>query len=411
MSQIDPSRYAADELLRDGGSIHVRAIRPDDKERLLEHFETAERALGLLPLLRRQAPPDRGRARPLHRARLRQQRRAGRDAARGRRGAHHRRRRAISAPATDPQRAEVAFAVRDDHQGRGIGTLLLEHLARIARAAGITEFEADVLGENNQMLSVFAAQRLPRRSARSTAACSTSRSRPRRPTTASTPASARERAGRGGERARACSQPRVGRGGRRVAHAGHDRRRAPREPARAGFTGRSIRSTRRPTRSQGLPRLSDASSAIGAPVDLASIAVPAPAVEAVVRGLRARRRARRRRDLGGLRRGVARGPRGRRRGCVDLVRGSGMRMVGPELHGRAQHRSRRSRSNATFAPDAGRRPATSACSRRAARSARDARLRRAASTSGSRRSSRSATRPTSRATICSPTGPTTRARA
>ncbi len=30
--------HAADEVLRDGAAIHIRAIRPDDKERLLEHF-------------------------------------------------------------------------------------------------------------------------------------------------------------------------------------------------------------------------------------------------------------------------------------------------------------------------------------------------------------------------------------
>jgi GNAT superfamily N-acetyltransferase len=51
--------------------------------------------------------------------------------------------------------AEVAFAVADEHQGRGIGTLLLEHLLRIARERGITEFRADVLGDNHQMLDVF----------------------------------------------------------------------------------------------------------------------------------------------------------------------------------------------------------------------------------------------------------------
>ena len=56
----------------------------------------------------------------------------------------------------DPTRAEVAFAILDGFQGRGIGTLLLEHLSLIADANGVAEFEADVLGENRQMLEVFA---------------------------------------------------------------------------------------------------------------------------------------------------------------------------------------------------------------------------------------------------------------
>ena len=34
----DAARYAADVVLRDGGSIHLRAIRPDDRARLVEHF-------------------------------------------------------------------------------------------------------------------------------------------------------------------------------------------------------------------------------------------------------------------------------------------------------------------------------------------------------------------------------------
>src|SRR5215471_15585387 len=34
----DPRHYAAEGILRDGGSIHVRAMRPDDKQRLLDHF-------------------------------------------------------------------------------------------------------------------------------------------------------------------------------------------------------------------------------------------------------------------------------------------------------------------------------------------------------------------------------------
>ena len=51
--------------------------------------------------------------------------------------------------------AEVAFTVRDDLQGRGIGTVLLEHLASAAVAVGIRRFVADTLAENHRMLDVF----------------------------------------------------------------------------------------------------------------------------------------------------------------------------------------------------------------------------------------------------------------
>lgn len=44
--------------------------------------------------------------------------------------------------------AEVAFVVSDDHQGRGIGTILLEHLASAARENGITRFVAETLPGN-----------------------------------------------------------------------------------------------------------------------------------------------------------------------------------------------------------------------------------------------------------------------
>ena len=51
--------------------------------------------------------------------------------------------------------AEVSFAVEDEHQGRGLGTLLLEHLAGYAREQGLRRFSADVLPMNRPMLSVF----------------------------------------------------------------------------------------------------------------------------------------------------------------------------------------------------------------------------------------------------------------
>ena len=55
----------------------------------------------------------------------------------------------------DGHSAEVALAIEDRYQGRGLGTGLLEQLADAARANGIDRFEADVLAENEQMMSVF----------------------------------------------------------------------------------------------------------------------------------------------------------------------------------------------------------------------------------------------------------------
>ena len=51
--------------------------------------------------------------------------------------------------------AHIAFAVEEDFQGRGIASRLLRQLAAIARANGITQFEADVLAENTPMLAVL----------------------------------------------------------------------------------------------------------------------------------------------------------------------------------------------------------------------------------------------------------------
>lgn len=54
-----------------------------------------------------------------------------------------------------PDTAEVAFEVGDADQGQGIGTLLLEHLARVARARGVALFRAEVEADNRLMLDVF----------------------------------------------------------------------------------------------------------------------------------------------------------------------------------------------------------------------------------------------------------------
>jgi len=54
-----------------------------------------------------------------------------------------------------PGKAEIAFAVVDQHQGQGIGAALMRHLTAIAREAGLKELTAEVLPDNISMLKVF----------------------------------------------------------------------------------------------------------------------------------------------------------------------------------------------------------------------------------------------------------------
>jgi RimJ/RimL family protein N-acetyltransferase len=54
-----------------------------------------------------------------------------------------------------PDEAEVAFVVDDDHQGRGIATFLLGHLAVYALSKGVTVFVAQTMPANQPMQEVF----------------------------------------------------------------------------------------------------------------------------------------------------------------------------------------------------------------------------------------------------------------
>ena len=151
---IEPRNYSVDANLRDGSLIRIRAIGADDRERLHEHFRGLSRQsiyFRFMGFKRDLSAQDLQRFTELdfndHVGLAATLTENGRERFIGV-GRYIR--------GKDPRRAEVAFAVLDDYQGRGIGTLLLEHLGLIARAGGITELEADVLADNRNMLEVFA---------------------------------------------------------------------------------------------------------------------------------------------------------------------------------------------------------------------------------------------------------------
>jgi ribosomal protein S18 acetylase RimI-like enzyme len=55
----------------------------------------------------------------------------------------------------DGDTAEIAFAVADEHQGRGLGSVLASELAADARAAGITHLTATVCGDNPRVVALI----------------------------------------------------------------------------------------------------------------------------------------------------------------------------------------------------------------------------------------------------------------
>ncbi len=151
----EASRYAADVALLDGTSARIRAIRPDDKHFLVEGLEQLSQRSTRLRFF---TPKKRLTAEELryfteldfasHVALVALIEEAERQIPIGIG-------RYIVDAGSTPRSAEVAFTVLDRHQGRGVATLLLHHLAHIARTANIACFTAVVLTENRDMLDVF----------------------------------------------------------------------------------------------------------------------------------------------------------------------------------------------------------------------------------------------------------------
>ena len=151
-----PHHWEADVVLRDGGVAHVRPIRPHDKEGIAR-FHAAQSPESVY--FRFFAPMPRISRADMERfVSVDHVRRVGlvvtvRDEIVGI-GRYESLDRAPGGSA-DGSDAEVAFNISDAHQGRGIGSVLLEHLAAAARENGLRRFSAEVLPTNQRMLGVF----------------------------------------------------------------------------------------------------------------------------------------------------------------------------------------------------------------------------------------------------------------
>ncbi|MEV7845731.1 bifunctional acetate--CoA ligase family protein/GNAT family N-acetyltransferase [Streptomyces cyaneofuscatus] len=152
-----PDHWEADVVLRDGGTARIRPITTEDAERLVSFYEQVSDESKYYRFF---APYPRLSDRDVHRFTHHDYvDRVGLAVTIGgefigtvRYDRINDQGRPASAPADE---AEVAFLVQDAHQGRGVASALLEHIAAVARERGIRRFAAEVLPANNKMIKVF----------------------------------------------------------------------------------------------------------------------------------------------------------------------------------------------------------------------------------------------------------------
>lgn len=134
----------------------MRPIRPDDAPRLIALYDRLSRDSRYQRFftVMRRLPPDWARLLATvdfqRRFAIVLERRVGDDA------------EVIAVARYEPTAAadevELAFAVEDPWQGRGLGTLLVRELLRAAAANGYERLRAYVLADNRRMLSLMARE-------------------------------------------------------------------------------------------------------------------------------------------------------------------------------------------------------------------------------------------------------------
>jgi acetyl coenzyme A synthetase (ADP forming)-like protein len=150
-----PEHRSADVALRDGSTVHIRPVREEDEQGLADFFDEL-------------SPDARGFRFFTAAASTKMAARLAVDVD------YHSRYGLVATRGVDehivghgtyisdgPERAEVAFAVADRLVGRGLGTILLAHLAEVATEHRIPLFEAEVMPGNSRMVEVFRESGFP----------------------------------------------------------------------------------------------------------------------------------------------------------------------------------------------------------------------------------------------------------
>ena len=145
-----PAEFAVDAVLRDGGVARIRPIVPDDRERLYELFQGMGQRSRYFRFF--QEKEDLSPQELDYFTNVDYESRMafvvlleGKMIGVGR----------YDRDPNEPDQAEVAFAVVDAHQNRGIGTQLLQLMTAYARTHGIQGFKALVLPDNVKMIRMF----------------------------------------------------------------------------------------------------------------------------------------------------------------------------------------------------------------------------------------------------------------
>ncbi|MFB9252284.1 GNAT family N-acetyltransferase [Sphaerisporangium melleum] len=143
-----PAHWEADVVLSDGGTVHVRPIRPEDAGILRDFYSRLSeqsiyfRFFGPRPRLSDREVALFTNVDYVDRVALIATLGTAMVAV-------------VRFDRLDRQEAEVAFLVEDAHQGRGVASVLMEHLRAAARERGIKTFIADVLPSNSRMMAFF----------------------------------------------------------------------------------------------------------------------------------------------------------------------------------------------------------------------------------------------------------------